>query len=261
MRRVDLRVVALSALLVVATGCGSDDASRSAVPRERIDVLAIGDSLLHESRAAVLAGLPGERVRIRSVPGAALCDLRRRLSADLSRWRPRLVVIESVGNGLTRCIRGAGALGSAAFTRQYRRDLQALIAAARAARAQVLVVDPPPLGALSATSHPALTDLARQWRADARHTRGVTFTAAPRDAVSDRGRYAAALPCERTELSRSECRNGLIAIRDGYFGVHFCPMTYADASAVRRRCAVYSSGARRFGDAIARVIRDRTRRA
>ena len=256
MRRVSIRGLSAGAVLVVATACSASGSGRAVVQdRTRVDVLAIGDSLLYEAQVPLRAAMAGRLVVIRAVPGGALCDLARDVPGLLARFRPRTVVVESVANGLSPCIRGAGALGSPAFTRQYRRDLRTVVRAARAGGARVVVVDPPPVGALSASSNPALTRLTRLWHSDQRRTVGVTFTAGPRNAVSDGGRYVASLPCDRSETSRAECRDGRIAVRDDYFGLHFCPATYADASAVRRGCAVYSSGARRFGRAIARAVR------
>ena len=239
------------ALMFFGGACGNQ--TRSA---PRIDVLILGDSLLYESRQIVRAGLSRSRVVVRAHPGFAPCDLLQTLDDDLARFRPRLVVLETAGGGLTPCMRGVGPLGSQRFTQRYAADVSQVIRKARSVGSRVLVVDPPPFGGLSAGANDILIRMDRGWRSDAEGRAGIRFTSMPRDAVSDHGTYVPTLPCIAEERQFPECRAGRIAIRDAYFGVHFCPMPYADARAIERGCPTYSSGAVRFGRALVEAVVD-----
>jgi hypothetical protein len=247
-----MRLRIIGALLcVVAFGC-SGSTGRSAGPRA--DALVLGDSLLYEARHAILDGVHGRKVVMHAVPGGAPCDLLPALGADLARWRPRLVVLETAGNRFTACATAAGALGSPGFARRYAKDFRTILDRSRAAGARVVVLDPPPVVGTDAPVNRGLVAMARTWRADAAGRSGVEFVTGPRDAVSDHGRFVLTMPCRPDETTRPECRAGQIAVRDPYFRLHFCPRTYRDAADLRRGCRVYSSGAIRFGDAIAAVI-------
>ena len=242
--------VLVCALVSVFGACASSDARR-----EPIDVVVVGDSLLYESKQTMREGLPGVRLEIHAFPGGALCDFLPVLRTDLERSEPSLVVIETVGNSAAPCLAGAGVLGSKTFADRYTRDLRELVNAARASRAEVLIVDPPPIGGLAADSNAELARLGARWRREFFGVPGVHFTDGPPRAVSDQGQFAATLPCLAEEGHRPECNAGRIAVRDPYFGLHFCRVLYPDDRAFRRGCTEYSSGAVRYGRALADAIR------
>ena len=70
-------------------------------------------------------------------------------------------------------------------------------------------------------------------------------------AVLDRGRFTATLPCLPSEGAGDGCVDGRIPVR-ALDGLHLCPMR---TSLGDNRCPVYSSGAARFGLAMAGPIR------
>ena len=70
-------------------------------------------------------------------------------------------------------------------------------------------------------------------------------------AVLDGGRFTATLPCLPSEGAGDECVDGRIPVR-ALDGLHLCPVR---TSQENDRCPVYSSGAARFGLAMAQPIR------
>jgi hypothetical protein len=237
-------------LSLVATACGSS----AVTTRHPVAVAVYGDSLLYEARDALAEGLAGRSSLVRATPGAAACDFTTQLRHDLERVRPRLVVLETVGNDLTACIGDRGGPRSAAHVRATVRDVAAFVTIAHDAGAHVLIADPPPIGAQSAANAGAVEALARGLRARFARDPFVTFTAAPSEAVAPGRRFTVILPCAPAEVTRSDCHGGRITVRDAYFGIHFCPRTYPSDAALRRGCPVYSSGAQRFGTALAGAI-------
>ena len=113
-----------------------------------------------------------------------------------------------------------------------------------------LFVAPVPVSAPGLQS--ALTRLESIAREEAGRGNAVEITEAPRDAVTDRGRFVTSLPCLTTETVASGCRQGQIPVREPA-GLHFCPSGYASGLAVFAGCPRYSSGAYRFGRAVYKV--------
>ena len=70
-------------------------------------------------------------------------------------------------------------------------------------------------------------------------------------AVLDGGRFTATLPCLPSEGPAEGCVDGRIPVR-ALDGLHLCPVRTSQGS---DRCPVYSSGAARFGLAMAQPIR------
>ncbi len=223
-------------------------------PTRRIDVAAYGDSLLTEARAPMVAGLRRGSTIVRGEPGRAPCDLVRTLRTDLARYRPHLVMLETVGDALTPCIRDRGAFGSRAHVDATLDDVEGFVDVARDAGAKVLLVAPPPIGGRAARDNRWVSALGLGLTRIAGTRRGVSAVQGPRTAVAPDGVFAATLPCLPDEAGRPDCHTGRIAARDPYFGIHFCPVGYPDDAAIFHGCAVYSSGARRFGRALAAAI-------
>jgi hypothetical protein len=95
------------------------------------------------------------------------------------------------------------------------------------------------------------------YRRVARTHPGTTYVPAG-EAVLDHGRWTATLPCLPSEGAELGCRDGRIPVR-AVDGAHFCPTVVRAAAGVVARCPVWSSGAFRFGMAMAAAVRaDRT---
>lgn len=176
------------------------------------------------------------------------------LDADLETTRPATVVLETMGDALTPCIENEGSYASASHLRATMRDVRRFVRTARDAGARVVLVAPLPIGGQAAPDAPAVRALDAELRRLARSTAGVSVVDGPRDAVAPDGRFVATLPCAPDEVARPDCRDGAIAVRDAYFGIHLCPAPYLEDAAIRRGCPGYSSGAVRYGRALADVV-------
>ena len=159
-----------------------------------------------------------------------------------------------MGDAWTPCIEDEGSFASASHRAATMRDVRRFVRTARDAGARVILVAPPPIGGRSARDDHAVTALDAELRRFARSTDGVSIVDGPREAVAPDGRFVATLPCTPDEVARPDCRAGAIAVRDAYFGIHLCPDPYPDDAAIRRGCTGYSSGANRFGRALAAVV-------
>ncbi len=240
MRSVALLVCASLVLGLAVAGCGGD--------ARRVEIVLYGDSLLYEAKAAAVAAMRPHAAIVAAMPGSAPCDYLRRARSELPEVRPRVVIIETVGAALTPCM-GRIEAGTERFDDRYVRDVGRLVRIARRAGARVVIVDPPPVVGAVPMAQSKVGRLDRALRASLRG-RAVRFVDGPRNAVTDRGEFAATLPCLASERGLVPCRDGRIAVRDPFFRVHFCPKPYPDTAAILRGCPVYSSGAIRFGRAI-----------
>lgn len=249
---------AWSALVVpVAIGIRTTGCTASRPPSV---VAFYGDSLMYEARHAVRREFSSGPMLIRSRPGKAPCDLLSLLRRDLERSRLRLVVLETVGNGATQCMDSNVALGTQSFQESFVDGVRGFARSTQRAGVPLLIVDPPPIGGLVAAQDRPLTALGRRLRTELGDEALVRFTSRPRESVSLDDAFSRTLPCLPSERDSTACRNGEITIRDPYLGVHFCPVTYANHAELVRGCPKYSSGAERFGRALAEAAQRELRR-
>lgn len=156
---------------------------------------------------------------------------------------PAVVLIETAGNDVTRCMRVHGALpaiGSSAYLLRYESALATVVAVSRRAGARVILLAAPPLLEPHLGAALAAID---EWAARTEH---VEDALAPRRSVSLHDGFALKLRCLPTEAAQQGCVDGEIAVRtvDDYYHLHFCPrvrdLTFFFT------CAVYSSGETRW---------------
>lgn len=217
-----------------------------------------GDTLMQESGPVVDAGLSGPAgwVVINSAaPAVSACDMVARLRADLVDYRPDVVAIETHGGSLTPCMR----IGDRQLTRddpefieRHRQALRDFFRLATEAGATVVYVDVPPDGSEAAEAFQR--ELAGIAREVVDEYPGSVFADGPRAALGG-DVWTATLPCLPSEVDLDDCENGRIQIR-APDRVSFCPDGYATIQDALIGCRAYSSGARRYGDAIAEVLRD-----
>jgi hypothetical protein len=221
-------------------------------------VILYGDSLAFEARDAFALSLQsGGDVEVvdRTFGGTAICDRVDRMRQDLHDLQPWAVVLEFVGNNVTPCMRGpAGALTGDRLVRKYRDDARTATGLFAGAGVRVYWMGAP----TSAT--PEAEDFARVRRGYEADSGRLTFATPPLPrvryvdagrAVLDGGRFTATLPCLPSEGERDGCVDGRIPVR-ALDGLHLCPLRTRQGD---DRCPVYSSGATRFGLAMARPIR------
>jgi hypothetical protein len=220
-------------------------------------VLLYGDSLLYEASSTVEASVPrGIELLTRAVPGSAPCDWWQQLDRDLDRGDISLVVLESAGNAWTECMTERGRLldiGSSGYFERYRRDLTATFERLEGREVAVAIVAPPPVEAPFGATLQRVWMLTRQAAADhlGEH---IVYETPARAVADDAGGFAARLPCLPDEREREVCDpDGLIRVREPA-GLHFCPSGYAPQDDMLAGCSTYSSGAVRFGRALAEEV-------
>jgi hypothetical protein len=220
-------------------------------------VILYGDSLAFEARDAFALSLQSGDVEIvdRTFGGTAICDRLERMRQDLHDLQPWAVAIEFVGNNVTPCMRGpAGPLTGDGLVQKYRDDARTATELFAGAGVRVYWMGAP------ASATPEAGDFARVRREYEAESDRLTFATPPLprvrfvdagQAVLDGGRFTATLPCLPSEGAGDGCVDGRIPVR-ALDGLHLCPVRTSQGS---DRCPVYSSGATRFGLAMAQPIR------
>ena len=267
MRRLGSGLVAV-ALLFVAIGLGLSDPQPVPAARrvpERADAETVerapavaptrislyGDSLAHQARPAFVAELTRRGPEDRAVstrPGAALCDDRDVIMADLLLRRPQVIVLEYSGNSFTGCMRDAAGtlleIGSAGWLDRYVDDLRAVLTVAGVTDTSVVWATAPPVRhAPDPENYPRRIAKAVRKLATKQPLLRVVDTGAA--LATAEGSFAPDLPCRSDE--RVFCLKGRIPSRAAD-GLHFDCHGTVD---VLGGCEGYSAGGRRFGEAMA----------
>jgi hypothetical protein len=214
-----------------------------------------GDSLSFEAKASIKGafyGNPNYMIELHPQPGKAPCDFIPKVTSAFTKYHYEWLVIETVGNSQTACMRIPGACsrcylpyGSPEWLAKYRTDLNTLVDLATNQGTKFLFISPPPFaGTIGEKLNATYSTIEPQLLLD-RPT--ISYTDGPRLSVADAGAFAAQLPCLPEEAGLTDCVGGMIPVR-APDGIHFCPTGYANP------CPVYSSGAIRFGRATGSAI-------
>jgi hypothetical protein len=221
-------------------------------------VILYGDSLAFEAKDAFALTLQrGNDIEVvdRTFGGTAICDRIDRMRQDLHDLQPVAVVFEFAGNNVTRCMQGPkGPLTGPALADRYRNDARFATGIFAGAGVRVYWMGAPPIMGAQADDF----ELVRHVY-EAEPARVTTPTAPfgaveyvdAGSAVLEVGRFSATLPCLPSEGTGDGCVDGRIPVR-ALDGVHFCPVREGPGT---DRCPVYSSGAVRFGLAMAGPVR------
>ncbi len=253
-----LMAVLNGAVLVVGLGPSS---SAEATPRV---VMLYGDSLAWESQdhfESAFAHRPEVDVITKTFGGTAICDWLDVMRTDATAIQPDAVVVEFSGNALTKCMLDADGrpLTGDAYLNRYLADAQAVVAIFESIDARVYFAGAP-TPRVTGEDHTGFNggQLNALYRdvASAPDDRVEYVDAGA--AVLDDGRWTASLPC----LPDEPCEGGVDA--DGQAvnlvrapdGAHFCPTGDAAVAGVTDRCAVWASGAYRFGRSMANPVLD-----
>jgi hypothetical protein len=250
-RRSLVAIAAIVALIAAA-------AVVSAVTAPKRRVILYGDSLAFEAReffAFVLEASGEIEVVDRTFGGTAMCDRLDQMRRDRRDIQPTAVVLEYIGNNVTDCMRGPnGPLTGDALVQKYRDDARIATGMFAGAGVRVYWVGGPPGPDPLAT---AFNGVRSAYKAEAGRVafatppvRRVEFVDAGR-AVLDGGRFTSTLPCLPSEGADKGCVDGRIPVRADD-GIHFC---LAGIPRDADRCPAYSSGAARFGFAMAEPVR------
>lgn len=219
----------------------------------RPTVTLFADSLGFESAQVVTDELgPGVRFDSSSLPGVALCDLIGALERAPEK-APDIAVVQFSGNNITDCMKGLDGqpLEGGPAVNKYAADLETVIQILRARGSRVVLASSPRT-ALNARAEDINTIYA--WTAIDWESRGepVSYVdIAPALLNPDRS-YAARMPCLPNETVDQGCGpDGTIAVRSDD-GTHFCPLLTGGLTL----CPIWSSGAYRYGLALAAAVND-----
>jgi hypothetical protein len=217
--------------------------------------LIYGDSLTLEAApivAARFAPRSAWRVVVKSIPGVALCEYAASLASDLTTYHPTVVTIETHGgtnSPVTGCFDQTLVRDSPDYYARIRADIDGDFSAVTATGAKVVFfATPPDKSAISEVEQDTITGIALS---EAGHFHGVSVSKAGRSALGG-SKWRGTMNCLATELALPDCVGGKIIVR-APDTVHFCPAGYVDYWAFFTGCTVYSSGALRYGRAMANV--------
>lgn len=229
----------------------------------RPSVALYGDSLAWEARHAfnfVLAERPEVSVEQRTFGGTAICDWHDTMTEDAVAVHPGLVVIAFSGNNFTPCMADdAGQpLTGAALVERYASDA-AVVVDMFAVHGVEVVFAGAPIPASHTLAVPSIAaQVNERYRALAAQHPHVGYTDAGAAVLTDDGRWTATLPCLPAEpcAGVDQAGNGVNVVR-APDGLHFCPSAPDAARGVTGECPEWSSGAFRFGAALAQPVIER----
>jgi hypothetical protein len=223
-------------------------------------VILYGDSLGWESQAffaAALARAGLTEVTTRTFGGTAICDWTAQMRLDAATLRPDAVVVEFSGNALTPCMRGAGgtALSGSEYFRKYATDAAAVLQIFTPGRTLVFFVGTP-IGLSAERVHNPTNAILHSLYASVAESNPYGRYVDAGASVLLNGRWTETLPC----LPAEPCTGGRDAsgtpvnVVRAPDGAHFCPGAPAAVRGVTGACRVWSSGAWRFGNAMAAPV-------
>ncbi len=259
-RGVTLRAVAAADAAMSGPVWDADGAERSAEPTALARPVAVlyGDSLAWEAREAfssALAGQPGVEVHQRTFGGTAICDWLDQKADDVVELQPGIVVVQFSGNNFTPCMRGESGrpLTGDELVERYAADARAVASIFEGSDVE-LVFAGAPIDRDGSSRIGRINDVYRRLAADLER---VSYVDAGASVLAD-GRWTATLPClpgERCDaIGATGPGRNVVRSPDG---LHFCPSAYDSELGVTTECPVWSSGAFRFGSALAQPVLDR----
>jgi hypothetical protein len=227
-------------------------------PLTRPVVVLYGDSLAWESRQSFVesfADRPDVEVHTRTFGGTAICDWLDEMAADAASIAPGIVVVEFSGNSFTPCMYDASGVPvtGPAVTERYAGDAATVISTFAPVGTHVVFAGAPVSGPTSAAVG-RMNDL---YRDIANGHDGVWYADAGAAVLVDDS-YTITLPC----LSSEPCQGGYnsdglpVNVVRAPDGVHFCPVSGDAVQGVTDDCPVWSSGAYRYGRALAQPVID-----
>jgi hypothetical protein len=230
--------------------------------RQQTTVVLYGDSLAWEARehfrdALLAAGVAD--VRTFTFGGTAICDWLDRIRVDAAQLRPTAVVVEFSGNALTPCMTDPAGQSLAAspdaYHAKYADDARALLSILEPSGTRVYFAGAPK-NRRAEDSHDAqagwLNDIYSELAAESTDASYVDAGAA----VLRRGHWTDTLPCQAGEpcTGGADTAGRPVNVVRAPDGGHFCPGAPDSNRGVTDECPVWSSGAHRYGLAMAGAV-------
>jgi hypothetical protein len=229
-------------------------------PRATVKVILYGDSLAWEAQDSFRAALAARGisdVTTETLGGTAICDWLPRMPHDRAVLQPDAVVVEFSGNALTPCMKGnmGVPLSGQAYFEKYADDAQQVLRIFGPGGTTVYFAGAPISLTAERAHDPKSTRLNQLYAllvGDYPNSRYIDAGAA----VMDHGHWTKTLPCLPQEpCSGDRDPSGrLVNIVRASDGTHFCPTAPAAVRGVTNKCLVWSSGAYRYGIAMASSI-------
>ena len=223
----------------------------------RTRVVLYGDSLAWESQGVFQAALTGAgvgQVTTRTFGGTAICDWFAQMRADEQALRPDAVVLEFSGNALTPCMRGpdGAPLSGLGYFYKYAADAKEALQIFAPGGALVYFAGSPISHRAELAGDPTTPALHRIYQNVAASSPLGRYIDAGA-AVTNHGAWTATMAC----LGGEPCTGGhdaagtAVNVVRAPDGAHFCPGAPTAVRGVTQACPVWSSGAWRFGNAMA----------
>jgi hypothetical protein len=232
-------------------------AAEAAEPR----VVLYGDSLSSESQGYFAEFLMRHGITdviTRTFGGTALCDYLGAMRQDAADFRPTTVVIEFSGNAFTPCMQdenGAAVTGDDYFDR-YRDAATEALRIFAPSGTHVYFVGTPISRSTMESHNPDAGRLNRLYASLS--TLGLSTYVDAGAAVLDNGQWTESLPCLADEpcAGTTDANGTPTNVVRAPDGGHFCPASPGAVRGVTGECPVWSSGAFRFGTAMAQPVVD-----
>jgi len=225
-------------------------------PLANSTVVLYGDSLAWEARGAfalAFADRPGVQIHERTFGGTAICDWLAAMADDAATLRPGAVVVEFSGNNFTPCMHDdAGQpLTGDALVERYAADAAAVVATFAPHDTQVIFAGAPVARPAdpSTDGDSIISRLNERYALVAHSSDAVRYVDAGASVLAG-GSWTATLPCLTGEPCGADGTN-VVRAPDG---LHFCPASGDAERGVTGDCPVWSSGAFRFGAALAAPV-------
>jgi hypothetical protein len=225
-------------------------------------VVLYGDSLAWEAEhffrdALVRAGVAS--VWTHTYGGTAICDWFEQMRLDASDPRPTIVVVEFSGNALTPCMADASgvSLGASrdAYEQKYMADANEVLRIFSDSSVHVLFVGAPVARVAAERNDPYANWLNLMYAQFSLFAPQVTYVDAGAAVLRD-GYWTETLPCLPFEpcVGGTDVNGVGVNVVRAPDGGHFCPGAPNAQRGVTARCAIWSSGAFRYGNAMAEGV-------
>jgi hypothetical protein len=224
----------------------------SVVPPGPLRVAEYGDSLAMESITFFDNALSGAVTKDTQYGGVSICSWLPQMQQDAATFRPEAVVLEFSGDAFAACMNGVQPY-TPPYYAKYQADEAAAIALFERIGARVYVAGYPI--SLGTESNPLWNQLNLDYAATASSTPDAAYVDAGAS-VENNGAFTFSLPCLFFEPCLNQPSPGQNLVRDPPGG-HFCPTGNAVVVGEMAVCPVWSSGAFRYGSAMASgVVKD-----